>query len=140
LRWRAVGVLRPAAVGDPQFWLELRVQGSVRMQCQRCLQPVTLALEVDRPIRFVADEDEAARLDEEGDDDVLALTARLDLLALIEDELILALPIVPRHDVCPQPLQVPGGVAADGTPEPVPEEADDRPNPFAVLARLKKPG
>ena len=60
---------------------------------------------------------------------VLALTPALDLADLIEDELLLALPLVPRHDVCPAPLPVPDN--AD-----VPEE-DEPVNPFAALAALK---
>ena len=57
-----------------------------------------------RSIRFVHGADLAQQLDEESEEDVLALSAALDLRELIEDELILALPLVPRHDVCPQPL------------------------------------
>jgi uncharacterized protein len=35
---------------------------------------------------------------------VLALEPALDLKELVEDELLLALPLVPRHEVCPEPL------------------------------------
>ena len=49
------------------------------------------------------------------------------LRELIEDELILGMPLVPRHGVCPKPLPVP----VDDLPV-VPEE-----NPFAALAGLK---
>jgi len=53
----------------------------------------------------------------------------------VEDELILELPLVPRHEgVCPEPLPFPG--AADAAEEP----AVERPNPFAALAALRKPG
>jgi uncharacterized protein len=86
---------------------------------------------VQRRFRFVRNEDEAARLDEESEDDVLALPARLDLQALLEDELILALPIVPRHALCPEPLPLPAA-------EPLDEEAP-APNPFAALAALRRP-
>jgi len=44
--------------------------------------------------------------------------------------LLLALPLVPRHEVCPEPLVVPS--AAEAT------DGDDAPNPFAVLAALKR--
>lgn len=137
LAWRARGVLRPAGVGEPQPWIELEARAPARLQCQRCLQPVDVALEVARPIRFVEGEDEAARLDEEGEDDVLALTHRLDLLGLLEDELILALPLVPRHERCPVPLPAApmqdAGSGGDAS-------AEERPNPFAALARLRKGG
>jgi len=60
---------------------------------------------------------------------VLAITRALDLRDLIEDELLLAMPIVPRHEVCPEPL-----VAAAGDDGLV----EDKPNPFAALAGLKR--
>jgi len=100
----------------------------VPLQCQRCLQTMTQTLRVDRRFRFVRNEEQAAELDEESDDDVLALPTRLDLVALLEDELILALPIVPRHDSCPQPLPIQPAAEAD-------EEA--APHPFAALAALR---
>ena len=77
---------------------------------------------------FVKGEDAAAALDAEAEDDVLALTPALDLRELIEDELLLALPLVPRHAHCPEPL--PRAFVEDPAVDP----AD---NPFAALAVLK---
>jgi uncharacterized protein len=131
VRWRAQGLTRAVKGGEPELWLALQADTVVALQCQRCLQPMTETLVVDRRFRFVADEDEAARLDETSEDDVLALSGRLDLRALVEDELILALPLVPRHGQCPKPLPVGPAVDADA-PGP-----DARPNPFAALARLR---
>lgn len=129
--WQARGWLVPVLGGEPEVWLELQGDAEVPLECQRCLQPMKERLQVQRRFRFVRSEDEAARLDEEAEDDVLALPARLDLQALLEDELILALPIVPRHGVCPDPLPLPAA-------EP-PEEAAPAPNPFAALAALRRP-
>jgi uncharacterized protein len=53
-----------------------------------------------------------------------------DLLAQIEDELILSVPYVPKHDVCP------GAQANAGEASPE-EPAVKRPSPFAVLEQLK---
>ncbi|MBU6260592.1 MAG: DUF177 domain-containing protein [Burkholderiales bacterium] len=125
--WSAQGSELPVTGGRPEVWLHLRGQATVTLECQRCLQPVDAALAVDRRFRFVDDADEAARLDEESEDDVLQMPQRLDLHELLEDELILALPIVPRHAVCPQALPL--------APEAAP--AQDRPNPFAALAALR---
>jgi len=100
------------------------------LECQRCLQPMRLPLHAERRIFFVDGEDEAAVLDAETEDDVLALQRALDLPALIEDELLLALPLVPRHEVCPDPLPR-AFVDDDSAVAP----AD---NPFAVLAALKQ--
>jgi uncharacterized protein len=88
-------------------------------------------LRVQRRFRFMRSEEEALRLDEDSEDDVLVLPARLDLLELLEDELILALPIVPRHEVCPTPLPMP--VQAEAAEAPAP-------NPFAALAALRGRG
>ena len=128
--WSAQGEQRPVAAGSSEIWLHLQAHTGVVLQCQRCLQPMHEPVAVDRWFRFAASEDEAARLDEDSDDDVLVLSRRFDLATLLEDELILHLPIVPRHDRCPQPL--PAGDAAE-LPEDEPE-----PNPFAVLAALRR--
>ena len=131
VEWMARGERQQARGGEPELWLHLQASARLALQCQRCLQPVEASLKVDRRIRFVRGEEEAATLDADIDDDVLALTRSLDLRDLIEDELLLALPLVPRHEQCPAPLQAP--VAE------LPEE-EERPHPFAVLAELKGKG
>lgn len=135
-RWALSGEQRRPGSATPEVWLHVHAEADVALRCQRCLQPVTVAIGSDRAIRFVADEAEAERLDEISDDDVLAWPARggVDALALVEDELILSLPIVPRHEVCPQPLVVPEPAG----PAAVPAEPA-RANPFAALAVLKSP-
>ncbi len=130
--WSAQGELRPVTGGTPETWLHLEATARVPLQCQRCLQLLSEAVAVDRRFRFVAGEDEAARLDEESEDDVLVLQPRLNLLELLEDELILALPLVPRHEVCPQPLPMPADVSVEG-----PADDEPAPNPFAALAALR---
>lgn len=143
VRWRAQGRLVPQRVGGPQLWLDLHAEGDLPWECQRCLQPVFLPVVVEHSIRFVVDEQAAADLDAESEDDVLALSRQFDLLALLEDELIMAQPIVPRHDECPidvSALMQSGLVSPEGLPV---DEADlvqdeERPNPFAALASLKK--
>ncbi len=128
VRWSARGELRPVTGGRPELWLQLQAATTVTQQCQRCLQPMAVPLAVDRWFRFAASEEEAERLDEESEDDVLVESRRFDLPALIEDELILALPLVPRHEACPQPLAVPA--AEDAT--------EAAPNPFAALEALRR--
>ena len=129
--WQAAGSLLTVAGAEPEMWLELQAEADVPLQCQRCLQAMSEALRVQRRFRFMRSEEEALRLDEDSEDDVLVLPARLDLLELLEDELILALPIVPRHEVCPTPLPMP--VQADAAEAPAP-------NPFAALAALRGRG
>ena len=128
--WQLRGEVRRARASDKETWLTIKAQAKVVLQCQRCLQPMQVTLTVDNDIRFVAGEEEAAALDEESDDDVLALSRSLDAKSLVEDELLLALPLVPKHDRCPEPLPLPTNEV---------EEAQ-RPHPFAALAKLKSGG
>jgi len=130
--WSASGQLRPVTGGEAEVWLHLTASTTVLLECQRCLQPMPQALQVDRAFRFVRGEADAARLDEELEDDVLELPPRLDLHALVEDELILALPLVPRHERCPAPLPLQAGAEV--------AEAVAAPNPFAALAALRRRG
>ena len=129
--WQAVGEQRAQRGGAPQVWLHLEAQATLALVCQRCLGPVATTLDARRSFLFVEDEERAAALDAELDDDVLALPRHLDLRALVEDELLLALPLVPRHAVCPQPLP-------HRNEEPAAEE--ERPNPFAALRTLRRDG
>ena len=127
--WQARGVSRSSG-GEAQTWLRLELQARPRLTCQRCLGPVEVPLEVAARFRFVEGEARAAEQDAECEEDVLARSRSLDLQALAEDELLLALPLVPRHEVCPLPLKVPPG-------EPT-EVAAQEPGPFAALAGLKR--
>lgn len=133
--WSAQGELRPAAKGGaPAVWLHLQARATLPLTCQRCLGPVELPLHVDRWFRFVADEATAATEDDGCDEDLLPLEPRPGLHDLLEDELLMEMPIVPMHDTCPVhvPMQ-----AAD--PDlAVDEQEPKRPNPFAELAKLKK--
>lgn len=116
-----------------RMFLRLRVQGVVKMTCQRCMGPLDHAVQVDSRLEIVqsesdlADENDAdAALDDDAPDQIVG-SHRFDILELIEDELIMAVPYVPRHDVC---VTLPG--QQDG------DVQDARPSPFAALAGLKK--
>lgn len=131
VHWQARGELRPVRGAPPRPWLHVSAQTSLNLQCQRCLQPMAVPLDVSRSFCFVHGETTAAELDAESEDDVLALTRSLDLRELVEDELLLSLPLVPRHDSCAPPAPM-----ADSEPG----SAEERPNPFAALAALKPAG
>jgi len=107
--WSARGSHKAVAGGDGELRLHLQARTVLQLVCQRCLQPMTVVLEVHPSVRFVHGEAQAEALDENSDEDVLALTPTLDLRPLVEDELILALPLVPRHPTCPQPLPMSAG-------------------------------
>ena len=132
VHWQAQGELRPVTGSAPEVWLRLSVQASLSMRCQRCLGAMGVPLDLDRWIRFVPDAGQADTLDAELEDDVLQLQRQMDLRELVEDELLLALPLVPRHEgPCPQPLPT-GADVGDGA-APAAHE-----HPFAALAQLKK--
>lgn len=132
VRWQARGERREVRGGLPQTWLHVQADTRLALVCQRCLGPVEAGIAAERSFLFVAGEEAAAQLDADSEDDVLALTRALDLRELVEDELLLALPLVPRHERCPEPLPAAAGE--------LPEEGAERANPFAVLAALKRGG
>lgn len=131
--WDAQGELRPAIdeAGTPQLWMHLTVHATFPMQCQRCLTRVDVPLDVDRWFRFVADEATAEALDDEAEEDLLAISREFSLHELIEDELLLELPVVPVHDTCPTKMPM---SAVDDDFEAA---SAARPNPFAALADLR---
>lgn len=145
LQWTAVGRTVPRRVGGPELWLDVKVQGAMPLTCQRCLHPVNWHVDLERSLRFVDDEQAAAELDADSDDDILSLSRHFDLLALLEDEVIMDSPLVPRHDECPEDVDAwmagEDEVTPDGQVQPSggdAPEGGDRPNPFAALAALKK--
>ena len=131
VRWRLQGRMVPVVGGSPQVGLALLAEVDLALQCQRCLTAVVEKIQAERDFLFVADEATAEAMDEDSEADVLVISRDFDALSLIEDELILALPLVPRHEVCP--LAVPTAMADEDF-----DGASERPNPFAALAALKK--
>ena len=134
VRWRAVGEQRQGG-GEAQAWLHLTAETRLSVTCQRCLEPVELPLSVDRWFRFVADEATAELEDEDAEEDVLVLDPAFDLAGLVEDELLMELPLVPSHAVCPTSVKL-------EHVDPDFEQAQEaKPNPFGVLAGMKlQPG
>ena len=131
VHYRVRGALREDAAGQAEPWITLSASTELTMVCQRCMGPMQVALAFDRDFRFVASEDLAAVEDEESEEDVLAISKAFDLQALIEDELLMAMPIAPMHVQCPTRVKL---SVAD--PDFAAEEAP-KPHPFAVLQQLK---
>lgn len=125
--WSAQGQEVPVRGGAAQVWLHLQADAVLPMICQRCLAAYPQAVAVRTDIQFVADEQTAADLDADVEHEVLVFSKELDLRDLVEDEMLLGLPLVPRHESCPQPL---AAVAED-------EPEAERKHPFAALAGLR---
>lgn len=102
------------------------IRARLRLQCQRCLQPFDYPMQVKCALGLVTD---AAQADNLPDDyePLLVSSQNLLLAAVVEDELLLALPAVPMHQEgeCP----VPAVSAAD--------KRASKTSPFAVLGQLK---
>ena len=108
--------------GDSDM-LGISLQGACALRCQRCLGELEYPVDMTSRLLLLP----ADKLDEvEDDDDVDAIEAepRLDVLALIEEELLLGLPFAPRH--------------RDGECAPATNGLQQKASPFAVLAGLKK--
>lgn len=106
--------------------LAVSIEGSLPLLCQRCMEQMDFALDVEVLFELKQGGGDLELTQEEVDDDsrdVLPVNGDIDVLELIEDEVLLALPVAPRHVVCKASLQ---------------DDGVERPSPFAELAALKK--
>jgi uncharacterized protein len=128
--WSIQGSMPPNVTGTPSAWLHLTATAHVPLTCQRCLGKVDLPLSVDRDFRFVADEATALAEDDDSQEDLLVLSRDFDVQALMEDELLMAMPIVPMHEACESEyVQTSNDLGA--------HVLEERPHPFAALAGFK---
>ena len=103
--------------------LQLTVAGSINLRCQRCLGSLPHPVAVEASLLVLTDEagGETAEFD---DLDGVPADLHTDVWGLIEDEVLLAVPLSPRH---------PEGLCNAA----VDTSLDRAPSPFAVLAKLK---
>lgn len=115
-------------------FLDLNVTGRCQLRCQRCLDgmdhPVQLATRL-----LLRDQASLDALDDvDGEFDSVLADVHLDVLSLLEEEILLSLPIAPRHET--------GACQAAGSQNRPLRQAQDRHeeerHPFAVLANLKR--
>lgn len=108
-----------------------QIRADVELTCQRCLGPVRYPVAADVHLVWAHTGDEAA-LVPEGYDAIVSVSGCINVRDLVEDELLLALPLVARHEA---PEDCRGRVAVHG-----PQHATDEvaPGPFAVLKTLKR--
>ncbi|MBL8473570.1 MAG: DUF177 domain-containing protein [Rhodocyclaceae bacterium] len=109
---------------EGKCWLDMAVRGTLQLQCQRCLQPMTWTLDTRACLLLVPPgmpwpEDE---LEDDRYDAIEALP-EMDARGLAEDEALLCLPMAPTHTACELPADAAG-------------DAGDK--PFAALGRLRR--
>lgn len=91
--------------------IRLAVRATVTLTCQRCLEPYAEELVLDREYPLARDEAELSRWErDEPLVEALVADPRMVVTELIEDEILLSLPTVPRH---------PEGVCGLGAQAPV---------------------
>lgn len=112
--------------------LHLEVKGEIHIKCQRCLDKLTHIVDLQAFFRLVKNEAELNQADNDDTIDAILATSDLDVFDLIEEEIILSLPISSCHpnDECKIHL-----------PESIESNIDDQSHsahPFATLAKFKK--
>ena len=119
---------------DGHYCVHGEVSAVLHMQCQRCLETVAREVRALPELALVWSEDQVQALPRHLDP-WLVSDERMPLAELLEEELLLALPLVAMHEECPRPLHNPAAlhdeeIRSEGN-------AGDAENPFAVLERLK---
>ncbi|MBL4851393.1 MAG: DUF177 domain-containing protein [Gammaproteobacteria bacterium] len=115
--------------GQPQF--QLTVKATLFAECQRCLGEVSYCINSEKTMLVLNDEaalENASKKFGEEFEFVLAKEEKLILMPIIEDELLLSLPLMFKHDDCQMAVE---SVDDD-------EKLEKRVNPFAVLSQLKE--
>jgi len=105
------------------------VAARLPVRCQRCLEAMEIAIATALRVAFTDAEGEAPPPD--GYDAVPLVSDTISLSDLVEDELMLALPMAPVHEDCPV------GVWRRYLWDRAPSEAPRK--PFAALSRIRRP-
>ncbi len=109
--------------------LEITVNATLDLSCQRCLKTIGYVLDVKTTLLLARTEDELALYDEDIFVDAIYASNELDILALVEDEAILSLPVSPRHE----------DTGCHISAETETHEDIEKKHPFSILASLKHP-
>ena len=135
--------LSEAAINVDRVWVDINfgrddqgrpelsgsIEAKLTLECQRCLEAMSYEITRSVALAIVWDEAQAKALPKHIDPWV-AGEDEADLAAILEEEILLALPVVARHDYdCLDPSLLSSG--------DLDQEEDTKPNPFGVLAELK---
>ena len=114
-------------------YVDVHAQAPLTMTCQRTLEPFVLPVTVDSRLGLIRRERDEAGLPPGCEPLLVPDDGRLHPADVIEDELLLALPLVPVNP----DSSLPDALVARGEPEQGGAESQEN-NPFAVLRELKK--
>ena len=109
-----------------------RVEARPVMICQRCLEPMPVEVACDVSLALVVEGTDTSKLDS-GYEPLVVGESPQSLADLVEDEIMLALPSIARHQ--PDSCRMPAGADVEDDASAPHEQRRD--NPFAVLKRLK---
>lgn len=112
------------------------VSGCVELECQRCLQPMEQRLDSQFRLAIVYNDEMAKALPADNEPLMLLPDESLDPAMILEEELLLCLPLQAMHEETECRIQTEFAPAQDEQGSAEPEPARD--NPFQVLASLKK--
>lgn len=132
LFWKARWHVQTGANGAAQPWLDLSLQAALPLVCQRCMEPMVFTVDETHTYRFVATEEQALDEDDASDEDLLVLSRDFNLRELVEDELVMVLPLVPKHTQCTKEMH--WSAADDGFQV----ETGSAKQPFANLQALMR--
>lgn len=119
------------ATGTP--FMRGHFEATLSLTCERCMEELLYPMQIDTLLGLVKNEKMATTLAEQYEPWLIEDRDPIDPITVVEDEMILALPLVPKHD-------------ANCLPEDVWFSGDEKENedvsakpasPFAVLSALK---
>ena len=123
--------------GEPRLKMNLSLKGQMHLICQRCMQPCLIEIEESRQFVFLANEALADAFPMEDDAlEPLVMDSQFDLLGTIEDEILLSLPLIPKH---PEGACEPAALRSGADDSMNQDETTKKPdNPFNILKNMKK--
>lgn len=101
--------IRGAADEHGRPAITVSLQGTVPLECQRCLRLLDQLVQQSTTLLLARNEADLLHLDEVSEHEVVLASAPLDPIALVEDELLLTLPFAPRHEASCSPAVTAGG-------------------------------
>jgi uncharacterized protein len=125
------------AGGEPRLKMNLSLKGQMQLICQRCMQPCLVQMGESRQFVFLANEVLADAFPMEDDAlEPLVMSSQFDLLGTIEDEILLSLPLIPKHPegVC----EAASLGSGEGDRLNQAEIAKKPDNPFNILKNMNK--